>query len=369
LLAGTDTLAVGATATVTLNIRFDPNGATGPFNNSATASATSPGSSTAGNVTDTSDDGSDPDTDGDGNPDEAGENDVTPITFTERPVIGAAKSAAITSVGNVDPDLGPLGPFTVQMNFTLENLGNVNVLNLSLTDDLDAAFGAGNYTVTASPSLITPPLSSTINLNSSFDGSSDQEILATGSNLDIGEVAVIQLEVEVTDPGAFLNTAIASGEGPGGTATTDDSDSGNNPDIDGDNNPDESGENDPTPINLDALRLSKAARSCADADCFSVTDATGATIEPGQYIEYTVDATNLGDLSLSDVIVFDGIPAPSQYASSINASGTIECSTDGGTSWATCPAGIAPSVTDVRLNIGTLAASVTQTLRFVVYVP
>jgi uncharacterized repeat protein (TIGR01451 family) len=284
-------------------------------------------------------------------------------------VIGVAKSAMITSVGNVDPDSGPLGPFTVQLNFTVENLGNVNILNLGLTDDLNTVFGAGNYTVTSAPSLVTPPLSSTITLNAGFDGNTSQEMMSAGSNLDIGEVAVLRIEVEVTDPGAFLNTARASGEGPGGTLTSDDSDSGNNPDTDGDGNPNEAGENDPTPINLDALRLTKAARSCTDANCTTVTDATGATIEPGQYIEYTVDATNLGDLSLSDVIVFDGIPVPSQFASSANASVAIECSTNGGTSWAACPAGIAPTITDVRLNIGTLAASITQTLKFVVYVP
>ncbi len=400
LLAGTDTLAVGDTATVTVNVRFDPNGATGPFNNSATASATSPGSSTPGNVTDSSNNGTNPDPDGDGLANEqqtpydangdgtiapgegvvtdtgtpgdgttTDENVPTPITFTERPVIGVAKNAAVTSVGNVDPDTGPLGPFTVQLNFTLENLGNVNVLNLSLTDDLNTVFGAGNYSVTSAPSLVTPPLSSTINLNAGFDGNTNQDLLAAASNLDIGEVAVIRIEVEVTDPGAFLNTAIASGEGPGGTPTSDDSDNGTNPDTDGDGNPDEAGENDPTPINLDALRLTKAARSCVDANCATVTDATGATVEPGQYIEYTVDAKNLGDLPLSDVIVFDGIPAPSQYAASTNATAAIECSTNGGTAWATCPAGIAPTVTDVRLNIGTLAAGVTQTLKFVVYVP
>jgi uncharacterized repeat protein (TIGR01451 family) len=400
LLAGTDTLAVGDTATVTVTVRFDPNGTTGPFNNSATASATSPGSSTPGNVTDISNNGTDPDPDGDGRSNEQttpydangdgtiapGEgvvtdtgtpgngattdnNTPTPITFTERPVIGVAKSAVVTSVGNVDPDTGPLGPFTVRLDFTLENLGNVNVLDLSLTDDLGTTFGAGNYSVTAAPSLVTSPLSSTVNLNAGFNGNTTQEMIAAGSNLDIGEVAVIRIEVEVTDPGAFLNTAVASGEGPGGTPTTDDSDGGNNPDTDGDGNPDEAGENDPTPINLDALRLTKAARSCADANCATVTDATGATVEPGQYIEYTVEAENLGDLPLSDVIVFDGIPAPSQYASSTNASAATECSTNGGTAWATCPVGIAPTVTDVRLNIGTLAAGATQTLTFVVYVP
>ncbi|NIQ18622.1 MAG: hypothetical protein GTN95_00120, partial [Gammaproteobacteria bacterium] len=93
LLAGTDTLAVGDTATITFTVRFDPNGLTGPFNNVANASGESePATATA----DASDDGVDPDPDGDGDPTEAGENDPTPIAFVENPVLGVAKSAAAT---------------------------------------------------------------------------------------------------------------------------------------------------------------------------------------------------------------------------------------------------------------------------------
>jgi len=39
LLMGNDTLAVGATATVSFQLTFQPNGVTGPFNNSAEATA------------------------------------------------------------------------------------------------------------------------------------------------------------------------------------------------------------------------------------------------------------------------------------------------------------------------------------------
>ena len=42
LLAGTDSLAPATTATITFTLRFDPNGLTGPFDNTADGSARSP---------------------------------------------------------------------------------------------------------------------------------------------------------------------------------------------------------------------------------------------------------------------------------------------------------------------------------------
>src|SRR5678809_815789 len=40
LLAGTDTLTFGTTATISFNVTFDPNSSLGPFSNQASASAT-----------------------------------------------------------------------------------------------------------------------------------------------------------------------------------------------------------------------------------------------------------------------------------------------------------------------------------------
>ena len=124
------------------------------------------------------------------------------------------------------------------------------------------------------------------------------------------------------------------------------------------------------------MQLVKSARVCADADCATVTDATGANVEPGQYIEYSIVASNVGGQAITDVIILDEIPTwlvpvagKADYAASANASAGIECSTNGGTSWAACPAGTSSAVTDVRLNVGNLAASSSATLKFVVYIP
>jgi uncharacterized repeat protein (TIGR01451 family) len=377
LLAGTDTLAVGDVAEIVFTVRFDPNSETGPFNNTAIATGESPSGAP---ITDDSTDGTDPDadgdntdgtTDGDGTPDE---DDPTPISFTEEPVIGVAKAASITDYGNTDPDLGALGPFEVTMEFTLENFGNVDITNLRLVDDLVTAFTAAtNYTITSGPTLTTAPATSIINLNAGFDGDSDTEIITSAtSNLDIGETAVIELVVEITDPGAYTNTATASGEGPGGTPTTDDSDDGNDPDDNGNDDPTD--DDDDTLINLDALALDKSVRTCEDADCTTELDPTGVSAEPGQYLEYTIVATNAGGQDLTAVIILDQIPtwaAPvagsAQYIDSTNTTAGIQCRIAG--VWGACPAGPSTTVTDVRLNVGTLTAGSTSTLTFVVLVP
>ena len=76
LLDGSDGLAVGAAvATITMQVTITPGTETGPFYNSASATANS------GAATDTSDNGTDPDPDGDDNADEPGENDPTPIVL------------------------------------------------------------------------------------------------------------------------------------------------------------------------------------------------------------------------------------------------------------------------------------------------
>ncbi|MEO1574365.1 MAG: hypothetical protein AAFU65_05325, partial [Pseudomonadota bacterium] len=80
LLDGTDTLAAGTSATVTLTVTVEPGGNLGPYNNGATASGDSPAGTT---VNDVSDNGSAPD--GDGNGDPGNDSDVTPVSFVEGP--------------------------------------------------------------------------------------------------------------------------------------------------------------------------------------------------------------------------------------------------------------------------------------------
>ncbi len=79
LTAASSSLAAGAAEMITITVRFNPNGAVGPFNNTALASAQSPAGTT---VTDISDDGAYPDPNGNGDPGDPGEYDPTPINIT-----------------------------------------------------------------------------------------------------------------------------------------------------------------------------------------------------------------------------------------------------------------------------------------------
>ncbi|NIQ18621.1 MAG: hypothetical protein GTN95_00115, partial [Gammaproteobacteria bacterium] len=72
------------------------------------ASGTAPGGTPTSDV---SDDGTDPDPNGNGDPTEAGENDPTPISYSENPVLGVAKQAGAT-VDNGD------GTFDVPITIT-----------------------------------------------------------------------------------------------------------------------------------------------------------------------------------------------------------------------------------------------------------
>ncbi|MBK6996772.1 MAG: hypothetical protein IPH31_18280 [Lewinellaceae bacterium] len=96
--------------------------------NTATTMGTAPDGTV---VTDVSVDGADPDgTDGDNNPDEES---GTPVSIDPNPVLGLAKR-------NVKTELLADGSANVTFEFNLENFGNVNLNNLTLTDNLALTF-------------------------------------------------------------------------------------------------------------------------------------------------------------------------------------------------------------------------------------
>ncbi|MGQ7845579.1 DUF6923 family protein [Granulosicoccus sp. 3-233] len=178
--------------------------------------------------------------------------DPTPITVLGRPLIGAAKAAAVNGT-------------VVTFDLVLENPGASDLSDVTLTDDLDAVFGAGNYTVSAAPVFITDP--GTLTLNAGFTGSGAQTgILDTSANntLVVGAMARIRIEVTVTNAadlgsgmGVYSNQANAGGDSPIGTRVVDLSDDGTNPDADNDGDPTEdiagggdSDENDPSQFTI-----------------------------------------------------------------------------------------------------------------------
>ncbi|MCC6171477.1 MAG: DUF11 domain-containing protein, partial [Gammaproteobacteria bacterium] len=133
LLSGTADLAGGTAATVAFVVRVTANGATGPFNNTATATAAS---ADGGPVTtsDVSDNGTAIDANANGNPNEAGENDPTPV------VLGGSVSGRVFEDvnGNAVQDAGEPGLGGVQIQVAS---GGVTA---TVTTDASGAWSAAN---------------------------------------------------------------------------------------------------------------------------------------------------------------------------------------------------------------------------------
>ncbi len=217
-LAPGETAALQFVVTVTNIVDQQANGL-GHYENQVTVTA----EDGDGNVySDVSVDGTDPDPDMNGDP----TTDASPSTgdLTPDATVGVAKNATVA------PD-----QMAVTFDFYLEHFGSTIASNLRLTEDLDAVFGAGNYTIDSILRISGP---STVVANGMFNGSTDRELVATGSSLPPGETARIQITVGLNMIyGAFSNqVTISSTDGEGGTYS-DPSISGTDPDPDGDGNP------------------------------------------------------------------------------------------------------------------------------------
>ncbi|HMI01345.1 MAG TPA: tandem-95 repeat protein, partial [Pedobacter sp.] len=134
--------------------------------------------------------------------------------------IGLAKAlTAITK--NLD------GSYDLKYVFTIINFGDVQINNVSLVDDLGAAFPGASISVrklTGSGTLV---------INPSYDGKQVKEMLLPSSTVQPKFKLIVELEITVgiTDGGTFNNTAFIKGnsESDGGE-TNDQSTNGLNPD-------------------------------------------------------------------------------------------------------------------------------------------
>ncbi len=231
-------------------------------------------------ISDVSDFATDPDTNGNNNANEAGENDVTTLSIVADTLLGVALDDTVA--GNV-----------ITYDVYLESFGPSTLSNLSLEQSLDTAFGAGNYQITAVPSLIVDP--GTLTFNGAFDGSSDTEILDPSSTLASGATAQIQFQVQIDNEsdqgngfGIYNNQLTTSGTLPTGVRVTDVSDDGIVPDSNGNNNPSDSDENDPT--------TSVVAGNPAIGLALRAT-VTGTLVT----MEFTIE--NLGDSTLTNIFM------------------------------------------------------------------
>lgn len=348
LLAGSETLAAGATAMLQFTVRVA--GVTGEFLNQAevTAANSDGGSPLA---SDLSDDGTEPDANGNGDPGDADEDDPTPVTLAAPNAVSIGVAKALTSVTTVAADV-----FDVAFSFTLTNLSDSQPANfIQLTDNLAETFPGAELAITEAPA-ISGELSTP---NPGFDGSTDTELLSGSESLAPSASAQVTFTVRVSGvTGAFTNQALltaADTEG-GEPVARDLSDDGTEPDSNGNGRADDPDEDDPTPITLANPPTGEAILGLAKALGIVTANDDGTFTLP-----FTLRVENLGGSALSALQIVDDLsatfPPPSVFAISAaptSDSLTINPAYDGGD--------------DVQLLSGSdvLAAGATATVDFAV---
>jgi uncharacterized repeat protein (TIGR01451 family) len=282
LLTGTDGMLVGEQDTINLTVTVTPGTNLGPYNNTASGQGTSTGGAI---VMDDSHDGAQVDPENDGTNDN---NDPTPVTFTENPIIGVAKTISTAAVSNND------GTYTLTYQILVQNYGDVPLINVQITDDLNTTFtGATSFTVdlVSSPDLA-------VNFPG-YDGIGTTTLLVGTDGMLVGEVDTVYVTVTVT-PGTKLgiydNSATANANGTGNTAVTDDSYNGTDPDPDSNGDPTDNTL--PTPVSfIESPQLGVAKVVTGNVDNMNGTYT----------VSYDIKIKNIGDVPLMDIHAVDNL--------------------------------------------------------------
>ena len=265
-LASGFTLASGASCTVDVALRVQPTTPIPPvlpsggrYDNQATVDGVGAlsGQTSATNpqLRDLSDNGVDTDANSNGQSNEAGENDPTPVLPLVTPSIALVKTANVS--GLTTP---PLSGQTVVFSFAVTNTGNVTLNNITITDAL-----VGLTNAPSGIASLAPGATATATLTGSY--------VLLQSDIDAGTVRNTAT-VNATDPFATPVSDIS------GTATTNDTS------LD-------------VPLGAaPSITLVKAA------------NATGVTspAQVGQTITYSFTVQNTGNVTLTNVSITDVLP-------------------------------------------------------------
>jgi len=198
------------------------------------------------------------------------------------PILGLAKSASST-VNNGD------GTYEVTYLFTIENLGNLEMSDLELLDDIVGQFAG------FSPTGFTA-IDGSLSANPAWNGTATSNILEPGQSIAPGATETVSARFTVTPTTANVdNTATIGGTTPGGQRVVDDSTDGIDPDPDGNNNPDEMVPT-PTPFPENPrIGLAKATVGVVNNG-------------DGSYrVTYRFTVGNYGDVPLSNIEITDDI--------------------------------------------------------------
>ena len=284
LLDSASYVAPGRTQTFVLNVtvKRTSGDTTRTFRNIANVTAVN--RTTA--VSDQSVDGGDADPDGDNDPtNNAG---FSIFTLSGQPV-GPAIGVAL-AVTKVQPQAD--GSYNVTYKATLKNVGNVPLVNVSLSDTLLRAF-----TAPVAFSVVGVPVTaagSSLMANATYNGSGSTNLLTGSSTLAVGQVDSVLVVVNVKpngNNGPFFTSAVAAGTVAGsGQVVRDVSNNGFDPNPEGSVS---------TPVRFDM-----------PAGLLGVAKAVGLPklVEEGVYdIPYTIRLKNWGSVPLTKVQVIDNL--------------------------------------------------------------
>jgi LPXTG-site transpeptidase (sortase) family protein len=207
------------------------------------------------------------------------------------PLIGIAKN--LVSSVEVSP-----GTYQVIYDILVQNMGDVPLNSVQVTDDLSATFTAPTTVSVVSRSAVG------LTINPAYSGIGN--LLAGTDSLAVGASGTIRLVINVVPyaSGPFQNTAIASGVNPfGGATVTDRSQNGTIPDLDGDGNP--TNDNVPTPVDFGPNLFDPPIG-------FKVFDASGLPL-----LRWTMTWINSTNIAAVNARVSDPIPDGTTYAGGV----------------------------------------------------
>jgi gliding motility-associated-like protein len=221
-LLSSGTLGIGERQAISFTVNLIPNGVNTPFNNTAIGRGEGGGATT----TDTSSDGLNPDNDNDGDPREESPTIFSLPFNNNRPSVGIAKSL-IAGIRQ------PNGSFNLTYRLTVRNLGNIDLTNIQVTENLSNTFPAP-----ARFSLVSPPtVTGNLSINPNFTGTANNIELLTGSDrLGFRETQFITFTVNlIPDVGRTrYNNFVTVRGNANGSLFTHTSTDGIEPDSDGD---------------------------------------------------------------------------------------------------------------------------------------
>ncbi|TPW09577.1 MAG: hypothetical protein FD129_2158, partial [bacterium] len=122
----------------------------------------------------------------------------------------------------------------------------------------------------------------------------------------------------------------------------------------------------PTGTALDTISVINGNLDLTKSVANETTPGNGQDGKPGEVMVYTVTYRNLGNASITDVKIFDAIPFNTQYVALSRTGSNWRFSTDNGATYGSneTEPGTPTSATNIRWDIGTLAAGATGTVSF-----